>query len=542
MTDPLLHLIDDDSTQSPPSMSTLNQDLLWQIFMMTADMTQDNERNSVFYNIIQASQVCRTWRDLLLGSPSLWARIIDLTILSKASDDLRKEILGRTGTSLLSIKGRISDSASSESLVDSSSPVGFFLALLRDEWARIRHLDVILHDSVFNLLTGPLSDLLSRPAPTLCTFKFSLSYNIRYHIQNHLPRDLFCGDAPVLAEFAFPTSHLNIEASWLPTLLSLELPAHPQVLNVLEKTINLQILCFDERRQLVHSDPNTALFDPHNRRIPLDKLHRVQLKEISESSLRLIDQVVPAPSCTLEISSVNFDFLVPTNPRATLIKSLITRFAKSSQDCGDISFISFNYNQSSFALMTGLSAHDQPSGVSGESTKAVLSESTFTFLLDTISHFEIGMVTTLHMAINSVTLYMLKSRGTHATRNFFSAFQSLETLRANPDLLNFLLFSFRPDQPIFPLLRTVEVIDSNDWSHKDFVHAFLQHHAASGGQIVTLDLSGCTNPVFLETSFLEQMKALNLQVIRPRFVIFPKTNRRGRVAQQEFSEKVPMTS
>ncbi|KAF8894217.1 hypothetical protein CPB84DRAFT_1783005 [Gymnopilus junonius] len=509
---------------------TLHPDLLWQIFLMAADMEEDDDSNSAFYNVFQASHVCQSWRDLIVGSSSLWARIIDLTVLSKAHDDLRKEILRRTGNTLLSIKGRINDSWVES---DVNSPIQFLLSLLRDEWARTRDLDVIIHGTALNILTGQFSRLLCRPAPALRTFRFQPPYNGRYHIQNASLHDLFLNHAPLLVDFKFPSLPYPLRATWLCHLLSLDLIASPGVLDILEVTPFLETLCLDERRQLVFSANDTSQFGPLEKRIPLDRLRRIHLEEVSESSLRILDQITPAPDCVLVLSSVNFEFLPPPNPRGMIIKSIITRFSGGPQT--HISFLSFDYGQSSFSLSTRSEGANHPFTVLGRSTKNVLSENTFTFLLNTISLFQLNKVTKLHISVNSVTLYMLKlSLINPIYRTFFSSFRSVGTLRANPDLLKFLLLLFRPDQPVFPSLRTIEVVDSNEWQDKDVILNFLKRRKEFDSQIHTLDLTQCTNPMFAEEDFLERAKQLDVEVCKPLQVVqFTKNIRRGQLLHKD---------
>ncbi|KAF8910202.1 hypothetical protein CPB84DRAFT_1764891, partial [Gymnopilus junonius] len=50
----------------------------------------------------RTSQVCNMWRTVMLDSPSLWANIIDLR---QSQGHWREEVIRRTGTSPLSIRG-----------------------------------------------------------------------------------------------------------------------------------------------------------------------------------------------------------------------------------------------------------------------------------------------------------------------------------------------------------------------------------------------------------------------------------------------------
>lgn len=71
----------------------LNRDLLWEIF----------GRSDSLDGIRHLSHVCWKWREILLESPSIWARNVDLDALHQKSAYWRNLVLERTGKAILDI-------------------------------------------------------------------------------------------------------------------------------------------------------------------------------------------------------------------------------------------------------------------------------------------------------------------------------------------------------------------------------------------------------------------------------------------------------
>ncbi len=91
---------------SVPSQSTyidiLDDDALLYIFTMNANMFVDD---GALVTTCATSLVCRRWRNLMLDTPSLWAKLIDMGWISCAVEyEFRNELLRRTGTAPLWIK------------------------------------------------------------------------------------------------------------------------------------------------------------------------------------------------------------------------------------------------------------------------------------------------------------------------------------------------------------------------------------------------------------------------------------------------------
>src|SRR6266567_3695438 len=93
----------------PPSISRLNDDLLWRIFNLNTLTDTDfigKFSGKPEFSLVTArhtSQVCTSWRSLILPSSSLWANTINLKHLDQKNHNWRREILKRTGDSPISV-------------------------------------------------------------------------------------------------------------------------------------------------------------------------------------------------------------------------------------------------------------------------------------------------------------------------------------------------------------------------------------------------------------------------------------------------------
>jgi hypothetical protein len=150
-----------------PPITKLHRDLLWQIFAIntTLDLPKigQNFRTCSPYpspltTARHTSQVCASWRQLIIDSPSLWGNIIDLRSLQQKSDAWRNEVLIRTGNSDLSIFGNLGGEGRKHMKE-------FLEKLLKNHWTRIKW----VHIRIYSFGTEDWPDsawsALGRPAP-----------------------------------------------------------------------------------------------------------------------------------------------------------------------------------------------------------------------------------------------------------------------------------------------------------------------------------------------------------------------------------------
>ena len=146
-------------SSTPPS---LNDDVLLHIFDLNADMFHDDDTLSTARI---TSEVCRQWRGLILGIPSLWAKLIDMDEISLRWKSWRHALLRRSGDAPLWILAKLLWSERSyeeERGPYDSDMQDFFDEVITNNWHRIEKLVLAQHSS-FELTPS----MLRFPAPVL---------------------------------------------------------------------------------------------------------------------------------------------------------------------------------------------------------------------------------------------------------------------------------------------------------------------------------------------------------------------------------------
>ena len=197
------------STSLSSPIFKLNDDVLLYIFMLNADMFDDVD---ALDTARFTSQVCRSWRTLMLASSSLWARLIDMDRISDSSgDEWRKELMERSGDALLWIQ--LSDFHYS---VNTSE----FFDFIAKNWHRIQKLFV--HGNPPDVEFIPLP--LKSPAPHLEVFDVSIfPNNSGETLGKSQPGFLFGNHAPRLFDFHLGGHSVDHRTPWLSHLQYLEL-------------------------------------------------------------------------------------------------------------------------------------------------------------------------------------------------------------------------------------------------------------------------------------------------------------------------------
>ncbi len=123
-------------TPHKPPILRLSHDLLWHILKMNADMFLDD---NALKTTRMTSQVCRHWRNFMLSTSSLWAKLVDLNSLEyHTMDAWRNELMRRTGTALLWIAARKYPIPN-----DSTGIISFFFDIVSKNWHRIQKLVIV---------------------------------------------------------------------------------------------------------------------------------------------------------------------------------------------------------------------------------------------------------------------------------------------------------------------------------------------------------------------------------------------------------------
>ncbi|KDR82454.1 hypothetical protein GALMADRAFT_237781 [Galerina marginata CBS 339.88] len=251
----------------PTAGFPLGGDLLWHIFSMNADMEDKSEdKTPALSTLRHNSQVCLAWRNLIVNSPSLWGRIINFDWLHQ--EDWRKEVICRTGSSDLFIRGGITHKLS---LIGDS-----VISILADNWPRVRSLELDFDDEHNSEIVEYGSDLwrlLKRSPDALESFKLTLT-NLEEDPFILSPPDftIFSNYAPSLRTFTAPSIQFNIRAPWVSSICHLSLttptPVH-ELLEVLAQMPLLETLEDCGVQAIIHGDPSQM------RKVALPRLHHI---------------------------------------------------------------------------------------------------------------------------------------------------------------------------------------------------------------------------------------------------------------------------
>ncbi len=236
-----------------PGIHTLDQDILLYIFSLNGDMFSDE---SALRTTRIASQVCQSWRNLMLATPSLWARLIDM---DRLCDPWRvgriEELIGRSGSAPLWIRA--------EWTWLSANIAEFVLRVIEENWHRLQKLVVQDQSPDFNFKLSQLA--YGSPAPCLETFNVTFGPEAlgRNTAAAPLP-PLFGGHVPWLRKFHFDNYIIKQREPWLPQLHSLVLGGAYNVhdaLAILVETHSLRELEIYPRESghTLHSSPIVSL-------------------------------------------------------------------------------------------------------------------------------------------------------------------------------------------------------------------------------------------------------------------------------------------
>ncbi|KAF8908591.1 hypothetical protein CPB84DRAFT_1822121 [Gymnopilus junonius] len=201
--------------RDPISILDLDLDILWTIFTINADIDDPGALNSTLMN----SQVCSSWHNLLLTTPSIWGRLLNLDVLSKGGNIRPAEILRRSGSSSLWIKADITGAPHLKE---------FFFNIVDQHWQRIKYLDISLPS---NLVTFERWNVFCLPAPHLETFKVCIRHTggltrRGLHQVAHTwsnSHHLFANEAPMLREFYVTQYKFDHPPGWVTRLSALRI-------------------------------------------------------------------------------------------------------------------------------------------------------------------------------------------------------------------------------------------------------------------------------------------------------------------------------
>lgn len=270
---------------SSTPIHSLNNDILLSIFTMNADMFADQYalRTTRF-----TSQVCLNWRSLMLDTPTLWARLIDMGCIShRGSDKWRDKLMRRSGAAPLWIRANRPDPS-----VDNAKILSH---IIDKNWHRIQHMVIQNQDSG---ATYSVRLALTFPAPQLQTFYVTVRHAMRAEGNKEAQAaPLFGGHAPMLRRFQLFGYVVDHRAPWLRHLHFISLDDAYNIrdaLVVLSATHRLQELMIKE---ISHSNTPSCL-----PMVSLPHLKSLKYEGHPQLCTTFLDHVEIPLYCSLSIS------------------------------------------------------------------------------------------------------------------------------------------------------------------------------------------------------------------------------------------------
>lgn len=302
---------------------TLDDDALLHIFTINGDMFLYPH---ALRTTRTTSQVCQRWRTLMLDTPSLWAKLIDVDCISFAMNSVewRKELMKRTGTALLWI--RVESIRKTQPAEPSEHIRTFFFDTVRENWHRLQRLEMTIRvDTIFH----PSSWItFGRPAPVLETFNVTFERMGPQHAED--PADiplstLFSGCAPMLRTFILTCFTIAQGAPWLCHLHSMEIDGNTYnvrlLLDILSSTHCLRELKIEDLRHEDISTPLPIASLPH--------LNYLGYRGNSQEGSILLDHIQIPSDCWLHVPGSNMENPKPATEEQYL--SIATTFIQYLQ-------------------------------------------------------------------------------------------------------------------------------------------------------------------------------------------------------------------
>ncbi|PPQ69594.1 hypothetical protein CVT26_001582 [Gymnopilus dilepis] len=271
-----------DRRKMPTSIAELGEDILWEIFLMNADLDAVLDLGGLYE---PGKEPPRSWRNLILGSPSIWGRVIHLDFFDQVKGHWREEVMRRTGDAPLCLKGEITVPRTED----------FFLDLLETEWHRIRKIDVRLYTEY--VFEDDVWSPLLLPAPSLESFNLGYSY---YRSLSIPKGRLFSNNAPLLREFRATGIPFDVNSRWVQQLRHITLSAPfsvPEILRILKEmqfltSIDLQ-LGIRAGGEITNEIQDVAL----------PRLRNIVLTTHLMTGLKILESISPASGCGLTMVS-----------------------------------------------------------------------------------------------------------------------------------------------------------------------------------------------------------------------------------------------
>ncbi len=483
------------ATPPEPPILRLNHDLFLYILKMNADMFSDDD---ALKTTRITSQVCRRWRNFMLSTPSLWAKLIDLTSLQhRTADAWRNELMRRTGTALLWIAAR-------KYPVSDNSTVSFFFDTLSKYWHRIQKIVVPAID-YSHMHPRPRWTPLYLPAPNLQTFDINF-YAGEFPNENcdeeYGDVPLFSNNAPMLREFYSRDCRFDLGASWLHHLHLLYIDIDltiKEILTILEAAPCLKDVEIHEA-ELGEATSSLPV-------ISLPDLSRLSLFAELMVGATLLDHLEFPLGCTMQISlSTGVDD--PSEELCCFCMQTVSRVARNNFQVHTPQKLALNCSPGTLALEA-----DTEAGTRFEFRIWHPTISMSTMFFEGFTLPELSKVTEFCFE-NSIELPET------VFASFISCLSSVTILDAPERTIDYLVefqdgLNEQADRSIviFPLVKTVKLDNLGLTYFRGDQGALMEYLLArieDGCPISTLDLTQCNLGVLPRLDFLEEMTGLKV--------------------------------
>ncbi|KAF9552326.1 hypothetical protein CPC08DRAFT_714723 [Agrocybe pediades] len=264
-------------------------ELLQEIFLSNTEL-DDVPPHDRLTTARHSSQVCQLWRSILLQTPRVWSRLLDLNSLAKSKAKWREVVVSRIGEAPIWMEGSIKPTT-----------LSLVTSVLEKKWRNVQILQ----------LEGTLDDyptenwsFLGREAPILERIFLHFPDPVHYiqRIQWQYPDVLFDDSAPKLKEFELSSAirvvFLDPWFSNLRTLVFTMGQTVHQIFSLLQTTPQLEQL---------HLLPG-SIIDKGDTSVPAIALPRLEFMHLGHRScseaIPFLESIEPSSKCLLSMAEV----------------------------------------------------------------------------------------------------------------------------------------------------------------------------------------------------------------------------------------------
>jgi len=314
------------------TVHNMNDDVLHTIFMFAST---DPWYQPDIYTARMTSQVCRSWRRILLHSPLIWGRLVIFrdAETERTSPQWLFEVIRRSGSSPLWVTASVDITRDENSLHEyRSKAVPLFLRCLKDNWKRVENLNILVTTSgTSSSIDTEDWGVFYSPAPALRSF----IVEINLPDFPSMPEKLLGGYAPHLEHFESNFFYIRRPVLSLGAFIHTFIFKNTGVGHV-TATVTVEelsdILCFTPKLEslVVSSDIKVDVDYVQGglKKLPsasLPSLKNIEIEDDLHTCILLLNSIIDIPpSCTVNVvASINL-----RSPSLSTTMSLLPNFGQ----------------------------------------------------------------------------------------------------------------------------------------------------------------------------------------------------------------------